>query len=129
MRSPCLTSAWWMRRVQAQEQLNHLAYTAKHLTLELNSVNAELHMRPALSFGCLFFVLVGCAVGIWFGRSDYLSAFIICFLPIVVVYYPLLLCFTNLAKDGKLPPSLALWAANGVLALVAPILFWRLARH
>jgi lipopolysaccharide export system permease protein len=109
--------------------IEHLGYTLKQLVLQLNAVNAEIHMRPALSFGCLFFVLVGCAVGIWFGRSDYLSAFITCFLPIVIVYYPTLLCFTNLAKDGRLPPGPALWAANGVLAVAAPILFWRLARH
>lgn len=109
--------------------IEHLGYTVKQLVLQLNGINAEIHMRPALSFGCLFFVLVGCAVGIWFGRSDYLSAFITCFLPIVIVYYPVLLCFTNLAKDGRLPPGPALWAANGVLALAAPVLFWRLARH
>ncbi len=109
--------------------IEHLTHTLKQVVAQLNSVNAEIHMRPALSFGCFFFVLVGCAVGIWFGRSDYLSAFITCFLPIVVVYYPVLLCFTNLAKDGTLAPSLALWAANGVLALVAPFLFWQLAKN
>jgi lipopolysaccharide export system permease protein len=117
------------RGTASRPALDDLAYAAKRVQLELNSVNAELHMRPALSFGCLFFVLVGCAVGIWFGRSDYLSAFITCFLPIVVIYYPLLLCFTNLAKDGRLPAGIALWAANGVLALAAPVLFWRLARN
>ena len=58
-------------------------------------------MRPALSLGCLFFILVGCPVGIWFSRSDYLSAFITCFLPIVFVYYPLMLCGTGMAKEGR----------------------------
>ena len=43
-------------------------------------LDVELLMRPALSVGCLCFILVGCPVGIWFSRSDYLSAFIICFL-------------------------------------------------
>ncbi len=121
------------RLTQASEDhrkyLEHVAYCRKHDKLKRNSISAELQMRPALSFGCLFFVLVGCAVGIWFGRSDYLSAFITCFLPIVLVYYPVMLCCTNLAKDGKLSAGIALWAANGILALVAPVLFWQLAKH
>src|SRR5262249_50087842 len=64
---------------------------------QILTMQAELQMRPALSLGCLFFVLVGCPVGIWFSRSDYLSSFITCFLPIVFVYYPLMLCGTGIA--------------------------------
>ncbi len=96
---------------------------------DLWALETELHMRPALSFGCLFFVLVGCPVGIWFSKSDYLSAFITCFLPIVFVYYPLLLCTTNFAKQGKAPAYLALWASNALMGLIALILFRRLLKH
>ena len=66
----------------------------------LASIDAERHMRPALALGCLCFALVGCPVGIWFSKSDYLSAFITCFLPIVIVYYPLMLCGINMARSG-----------------------------
>ena len=100
-------------------------YTAS----ELHSLNTELQMRPAIAFGCLCFVLVGCTVGIWFSESDYLSAFITCFLPIVFIYYPLLLCGNNLAKDGRFPPAVAVWAANTVLALIAAVLLWRLQKN
>jgi lipopolysaccharide export system permease protein len=86
-------------------------------------------MRPALSLGCLCFVLVGCPVGIWFGRSDYLSAFITCFLPIVSIYYPLMFCGTNFAKEGKFPPSVAVWAADALLVLVGLAFAIRLARR
>jgi lipopolysaccharide export system permease protein len=96
---------------------------------KLNGINTEIQMRPALAFGCLFFVLVGCPVGIWFSRSDYLSAFITCFLPIVFVYYPLQLCSTNLAKDGKVDPMLALWTANAVMGVMALFLFRRLVKN
>jgi lipopolysaccharide export system permease protein len=85
--------------------------------------------RPALAFGCLCFVVVGCPIGIWFSKSDYLSAFITCFLPIVVVYYPLLLCGSNLAKNGRVSPLLAMWAANGLMALVALPLYRKLLRN
>lgn len=89
----------------------------------------ELHMRPALALGCLCFVLVGCPVGIWFSRNDYLSAFITCFLPIVVLYYPLMLCGINLAKLGRLNPWLALWSANVLMAIIAMLLFRKLLRN
>ncbi len=90
---------------------------------QLRLMFTELHMRPALALGCLCFVLVGCPVGIWFSRSDYLSAFITCFLPIVFLYYPLLLCGINFAKAGKVAPFAALWTANGLMAMIALVLF------
>lgn len=111
------------------QHITNLQQIVKQRALDRRCVEAEMHIRPAISFGCLFFVLVGCPVGIWFSRSDYLSAFISCFLPIVFVYYPILLCTNNMAKDGKLPPIVALWLANGALGLVTPYLFWNLLKH
>src|SRR5205823_11595883 len=97
---------------------------------ELLSLEVEMHMRPAVGLGCLCFVLVGCPVGIWFSRSDYLSAFITCFLPIVFVYYPLLLCGLNLAKGSmRIPLAVSIWTADGLIALVALGLFRRLLRN
>jgi lipopolysaccharide export system permease protein len=74
-------------------------------------------------------VLIGCPVGIWFSRSDYLSAFITCFLPIVFVYYPLMLCGTNFAKEGKFHPAATVWAADILVALVGVGLFSRLLKN
>ena len=92
-------------------------------------LDVEMLMRPALSFGCLFFILVGCPVGIWFSRSDYLSAFITCFLPIVFLYYPLVLCGINQAKSGHLPLAGSVWAANALMGVVALGLFRRLLKN
>jgi lipopolysaccharide export system permease protein len=92
-------------------------------------IDAEFHLRPALTLGCLCFVLVGCPVGVWFSKSDYLSAFITCFLPIVTLYYPLLLCGINFAKTATIPPGLAIWPANIVMLSIAWFLFWRLLRN
>lgn len=94
---------------------------------ELYALDTEFQMRPALSFGCLFFAMVGCPVGMWFSRGDYLSAFITCFLPVVFVYYPLLLCCTNQAKQGQ--TTLLIWSANAVVALVGLVFFRRLLKH
>jgi lipopolysaccharide export system permease protein len=110
-------------------QILQLERKAKDRRSQILAMRAELQMRPALSLGCLFFVLVGCPVGIWFSRSDYLSSFITCFLPIVFTYYPLLLCGTGMAKDGKFGTSATVWMADGVVGLAGVILFWRLLRN
>lgn len=89
---------------------------------DIRCIDAETHQRPALAVGCLCFVLIGAPVGIWFGRADFLSGFVTCFLPTLFVYYPLLLCGTNMVKDGALPPSIGVWAADGVVAGIALVL-------
>ncbi len=89
----------------------------------------EMLMRPALSFGCLCFILVGCPIGIMFSRGDYLGAFITCFLPIVLVYYPLMLAGTNMAKEGRLNEVLLVFAADIAVALGGLLLFRWLLKH
>lgn len=111
------------------EHVSHLTNERKLRDSQMLNIDTERHMRFALSLGCLFFALVGCPVGIWFCKSDYLSAFVICFLPIVTLYYPVLLCMINLARSGKLSCWLTLHDANGLVMLVALILFRRLARN
>jgi lipopolysaccharide export system permease protein len=115
----------------AHDKKHHvdLGHRVNHLNLLIAGIDAEIQMRPALAMGCLCFVLVGCPVGIWFSKSDYLSAFVTCFLPIIVLYYPLMLSGINLAKSRQLHPAPAIWAANALMLLIAMVLFRRLARN
>lgn len=101
---------------------------AHYTRLLVWKTETEIQMRPALALGCLCFVLIGCPVGIWASRSDYLSVFIICFLPTMFLYYPLLLAGLNLAKDGKAPPWIG-WAADAIALLVAMVLIRRLMKR
>lgn len=89
----------------------------------------EYHLRPAIAFGCLLFAALGCPVGLWANRADYLSIFVICFLPALLVYYPVLFMVGGYARDGKLSMPVGVWAANVVLALGAAVLSWRLIRR
>ena len=102
---------------------------AKIKAREQATVEVELYQRPALAVGCLCFVLLGCPVGIWFSKSDYLSAFVSCFLPTLFVYYPLLLCGTNLAKEGRVPAAVGMWAANVVAGVAAIAMYSRLFKR
>src|SRR5262249_14842654 len=43
----------------------NLQEKSRYTRFEILALEAELHMRPALAFGCLCFVLIGCPVGIW----------------------------------------------------------------
>lgn len=100
-----------------------------NITRQIRNVEAEYYMRPALAFGCLVFALLGCPVGVWANRADYLSTFVICFLPCVFLYYPLLLAGSNMGKDGRLPLGLGCWIANIVVGSLAAALTWRLLRR
>jgi len=106
-----------------------LQFEDDYLRQQILWLDVELLMRPALSAGCFCFILVGCPVGIWLSRSDYLSSFIVCFLPICLLYYPLMLCGTGLAKEGRLDPAALVWGANLVMGLIGGVLFWRLLRN
>jgi lipopolysaccharide export system permease protein len=108
------------------QNLNERLYAIQQQVLALD---VELQMRPALCVGCLCFILVGCPVGIWFSRSDYLSSFITCFLPIVFIYYPLLLCGTGMAKDGRWHLAPLVWGADMLIGLIGLMLFWRLLKN
>jgi lipopolysaccharide export system permease protein len=110
------------------DHVRHLTNERKKRDSQMLAIDTERHMRFALALGCLGFALIGCPIGIWFCKSDYLSAFVICFLPIVTIYYPLLLCMINMARNGKVACWLTIHNANGLMLLVALILFRRLAR-
>lgn len=109
--------------------LANLKNQKQHFQREMQSLDVELQMRPAIAVGCVCFVLVGCPVGIWFSKSDYLSAFITCFLPIVFLYYPLLLCGINLTRNGRFHPALTIWACDIIMGLIAALLLSRLLKN
>lgn len=112
-----------------QDYLNGVAYTHKRTRADYLTTEVEMLMRVSLCLGCLCFILIGCPVGIWFSRSDFLSSFITSFLPVVLVYYPLMLCGAGLAREGKFNPVLLVFLCNIVVGGVGLLLTWRLTRE
>jgi lipopolysaccharide export system permease protein len=85
---------------------------------ELDEANGRLHRlhtepwrRWANGFSCLAFILVGAPLAIRLRNSDLWTSFAICFMPVLLVYYPLLAYGVSLAKSGDLPPS-CVWLGN-----------------
>jgi lipopolysaccharide export system permease protein len=84
--------------------------------------------RWANGFSCLFFVLIGIPVSIRMRFSEFIASFFICFLPILIVYYPLLAVSVDKSKDGFFPPY-SVWLGNVVLGLAGIWLLRRGNRH
>jgi lipopolysaccharide export system permease protein len=110
-------------------QMEHCKNVARHLRRIDLIMRHEYHLRPAMAFGCLFFAVLGCPVGLWANRADFLSIFVVCFLPALFVYYPVLFMAGGYARDGSIPMPVGVWAANAVLAVAGVVLSWRLIRR
>jgi len=97
--------------------------------MQWRALETEKHQRVAMSCGSLFFVLLGAPVGILFARRDFLSAFISCFVPIIILYYPLILLGGNMGRDEVIPPVVALWLGNIVLAVLSGLVLPSVMKH
>ena len=111
------------------KQAGYFADAAKYHRHTSRTMLWEYYSRPALAMGCLLFGLIGCPMGLWASRADYLSIFVICWLPAVATYYPLVMSGGGLARDGKVPVPVGVWAANAVASVTAVLLMWRLIRR
>jgi lipopolysaccharide export system permease protein len=89
---------------------------AKNATARLNRIIMEPWRRWANGFSCLCFVLVGAPMAIRMRNADFLTSFFLCFLPILVVYYPVFMLGVSRVKAGALPPP-AVWVGNILITL------------
>jgi lipopolysaccharide export system permease protein len=60
--------------------------------------------------------------------SEFIASFFVCFLPILLVYYPLLAVSVDHAKDGAFPPQ-SVWLGNVVLAIAGIWMLRRVTRY
>ncbi len=88
----------------------------KGLNVRWHRLKTEPHRRWANGFSCLCFVAIGAPTAVWLRRSDVLGSFFVCFLPILGIYYPLLIFGVDQAKGGAMPPH-AVWLGNLILLL------------
>jgi len=82
----------------------------------LTRIIMEPWRRWANGFSCLCFVLVGAPMAIRMRNADFLTSFFLCFLPILLVYYPVFMLGVSRVKAGSLPPP-AVWMGNVLVAL------------
>ncbi len=87
-------------------------------------LQAEIPRRWANGFGCLGFAVLGIPVALRSRSTDTMSVFFQCFLPILLVYYPLLVTGENLARGGVFPRG-SVWLADVALLAAGTTLTWR----
>ena len=113
----------------AAAELQPSAYQ-ENLRIERHQkLRTEIHGRVALSCSCLFFVLIGSPFAVLQGKRQFLTNFALCFLPILVVYYPIVLLTMNLCRDGHLEPAWGMWIANAGLIVTAAVVIRKVLRN
>jgi lipopolysaccharide export system permease protein len=112
----------------SSETWDHSRLRLARLKETLHRLHTEPHRRWANGFSCLCFALVGAPMAIRRRHGEFLASFFVVFLPILLVYYPLLLYGVNQAKHGIWPPA-CVWLGNLMLAAWSIWLFRRVIRY
>jgi len=94
----------------------------------LSRLRTEPWRRWAEGFSCFCFVLVGAPLSILAKTADYWTAFGLCFLPTIVIYYPLFIFGLDQSKAGALPPY-SVWIGNLALIAIGISLMSRVRRY
>ena len=111
------SSAWRNRRALIEGKRSRL-----------HRLRLEPWRRWASGFSCFFFVLVGAPLAIQMKTANFFTTFAACFLPILLVYYPLLAFGVDRCKDGVVPPY-TVWLGNLVLSLAGAWMIRRVIRY
>jgi LPS export ABC transporter permease LptG len=87
----------------------------------------ELHQRFTLPLACTLLALVGVPLGLSSRKAGRSFAFVIT-VGLAFVYYMGQLSLVGLARQGTLPPAVALWIPNAVLLVLGLGMLTRLER-
>ena len=103
----------WLDNPPAHNSLLQIA-TDKN---RLRRLTVEPWRRWAQGFSCFFFVWVAIPFSIWMKSADHWTSFGACFMPILLLYYPVFAIGLGHAKDGSWWP-ISVWLGNVVLLFV-----------
>jgi len=101
----------------SQEEWKERADFEKRLKKQRYRFNLTIPRVWASGFACFFFTWVGAPFAVWFNKSDYTAAFFACFLPVLIVYFPLFTFGLEGAKSGAVPPCFV-WLGNVALGFI-----------
>ena len=109
--------------------LSHSAMAERQKHLEdaryrVSRLKVVPHRRWANGFSCLAFAIIGVPVALRLKTGNYATTFGACFVPILLLYYPLFMVGLNGAKMSTLP-AWAVWMGNVACALVGIALLKR----
>lgn len=88
----------------------------------------EFHRRLALPAACFVLAMVGIPLGLSAQRGGKSTGFVLTVL-LVFAYYLVSLTGVSLARQGRIPPWLGGWLADGVFFLAGAVLLWSAERR
>lgn len=106
-----------------------IAREERFAALRKQRIDAEIHSRYAMAGSCFFFALLGGPFAVVQARRQFITSFIMVFLPILLVYYPTTFLVANLAKTGTVDAWWSAWIPNLLLAAAAYFVLRRVIRH
>jgi len=90
---------------------------------------AEIHNRFSMSASCWFFAFLGGPFAMLQARRQFITSFILCFLPILIMYYPVMFLMINLCKTGTIEPWWAMWVPNLIIGSIGLIVLRKVVQH
>jgi len=113
----------------AGDSLAAIAGEKKKASGDERRYRTEIHSRFSMAASCFFFTLVGGPFAMLQARRQFITTFIICFLPILLVYYPVMFLMVNLAKTGTVDPTWAVWVPNAILCVTGLTVLRKVVQH
>lgn len=111
------------------KEFNDIYYENEDHCRKIDRMYTEIHSRYALAGSCLCFVLIGSPFSILQGKKQFLTSFILCFVPIILVYYPIIMLLMNQSKNGTIDPSYGMWIANILMVGLGIYLIRKVLKH
>jgi lipopolysaccharide export system permease protein len=96
---------------------------------DIARIHTDIHKRFALSASCFFFAFLGAPFSVLQARRQVLTSFFMCFLPILILYYPIALLMMDQSKGGVVNPAWAMWTGNAVLTPIAIVVLRKVLKH
>lgn len=113
---------------ERQKRLARCEIEYKDEWWKIYRLQTEPYRRLSNGFTCLCFVLIGAPVSMLWRHADVLTNFFVCFLPILAIYYPLLMIGEDLTTSRGYFPLL-FWIGNVTLIVPAIFLLKWVIRH
>ncbi len=103
------------------EILIGVPFATRYTPYELLS---EYHRRFSMAFAPLVFALVGSTLGIATRRGSKLAGLGVTTIPVLLVYYPVTMLGNQVGQKGHIPPILAMWLPNLLIAGIGLVILW-----
>ena len=113
----------------AGDSITAIAAEQKRALSDERRFRTEIHSRFSMAASCFFFTLVGGPFAMLQARRQFITTIIICFLPILIIYYPVMFLTVNLAKIGTLEPWWAVWVPNAILCVAGLTVLRKVVQH